>query len=92
MTLWDSDQNCQENLIGKTVCYVKKWRKSYWHVQPSQEENRSQMSVLQWESYWKNSTKLVFYQDVLTIFKPKFNFFEILKANMVKNPERVMTI
>ena len=26
------------------------------------------------------------------IFKPKFDFLEILKANMVKNPERVMTI
>ena len=28
----------------------------------------------------------------MPIFKSKFNFFEILKANMVKNPERVMTI
>ena len=28
----------------------------------------------------------------MAIFKPKFNFFEILKANMVKHPERVMTI
>ena len=26
------------------------------------------------------------------IFKPKFNFFEILKAIMVKHPEMVMTI
>ena len=25
-------------------------------------------------------------------FKPKFNFFEILEANMVKHPEMVMTI
>ena len=28
----------------------------------------------------------------MPIFKSKFNFFEILKANMVKHPERVMTI
>ena len=28
----------------------------------------------------------------MPIFKPKFNFFEILKANMVKHPDRVMTI
>ena len=28
----------------------------------------------------------------MPIFKPKFNFFEIWKANMVKHPERVMTI
>ena len=28
----------------------------------------------------------------MPIFKSKFNFFEILKANMVKYPERVMTI
>ena len=28
----------------------------------------------------------------MPIFKPKFNFFVILKANMVKHPERVMTI
>ena len=28
----------------------------------------------------------------MPIFKPQFNFFENLKANMVKNPERVMTI
>ena len=26
------------------------------------------------------------------ISKPKLTFFEILKANMVKHPERVMTI
>ena len=28
----------------------------------------------------------------MPIFKSKFNFFEILKANMVKHPERVMAI
>ena len=28
----------------------------------------------------------------MPIFKPQFNFFEILKANMVKYHERVMTI
>merc|ERR1711954_208459 len=28
----------------------------------------------------------------MPIFHPKFNFFEILKANMVKHPDRVMTI
>ena len=28
----------------------------------------------------------------MPIYKPKFNFFEILKANMVKHPEKVMTI
>ena len=28
----------------------------------------------------------------IPIFKSKFNFFEILKANMVKHPERVITI
>merc|ERR1712243_183624 len=28
----------------------------------------------------------------MPIFKPKFNFFEILKANMVKHPKMVMTI
>ena len=28
----------------------------------------------------------------MPIFKPKLNFFEILKANMVKHPEMVMTI
>ena len=28
----------------------------------------------------------------MPIFKPKFNFFEILKANMAKNPKRFMTI
>ena len=28
----------------------------------------------------------------MPIFKPKFNFFEILKAKIVKNPERVLTI
>ena len=27
----------------------------------------------------------------MPIFKPKFNFFESLKANMVKNPMRAMT-
>ena len=28
----------------------------------------------------------------MPIFKPKLNFFEILKANIVKNPVRVMTL
>ena len=28
----------------------------------------------------------------MPIFKKKFNLFKILKANMVKHPERVMTI
>ena len=28
----------------------------------------------------------------LAVFKPKFKFFESLKANMVKHPERVITI
>merc|ERR1711954_632284 len=28
----------------------------------------------------------------MPIFKSKFNFFKILKANMVKHPKRVMTI
>ena len=28
----------------------------------------------------------------MPISKPKFNFFKILKANMVKHPEMVMTI
>ena len=28
----------------------------------------------------------------MPIFKSKFNFFEVLKANMVKHPERVITI
>ena len=28
----------------------------------------------------------------MPIFKPKFNFFDILKANLVKHPERVMII
>ena len=28
----------------------------------------------------------------MPIFKPKFSCYEILKANMVKHPERVMTI
>ena len=28
----------------------------------------------------------------MPIFKSKFNFFEIFKANMAKHPERVMTI
>ena len=28
----------------------------------------------------------------MPIFKSKFNFLKILKANMVKRPERVMTI
>ena len=28
----------------------------------------------------------------MPIFKPKLNFFEILKANRVKHPERVMTV
>ena len=28
----------------------------------------------------------------MPIFKPKFNFFEILKANRVNHPERVIII
>ena len=42
----------------------------------------------------KYATKCIFknFSKMVTIFKPKFNFLGILKANVVKHPKRVMTI
>ena len=44
------------------------------------------------KALWVELTEFLGYNFKMLIFKPIFNFFEILKANMVKHPERVMTI
>ena len=43
--------------------------------------------------HWLSSAEVgaMFVAEQLPIFKPMLNFFDILKANMAKNPERVMT-